>query len=126
MRPKTKPPLTAALVLALCALAVPTPSHAQGYSFLKYAPERYFQDSDWRLLQEAVQEALDTRADGESVQWANPATGSSGTVTALKADLSEPRKDCRAARVANRAPKAISESEHRFCRDEHGDWKVAD
>jgi surface antigen len=126
MRSTTESPLAPAFILALCTLAVPTPSYAQGYAFLKYAPERYFQDSDWQLMQEAVQEALDTRADGESVQWANQATGCSGTVTALKAVPSESGKDCRSARIANRAPKATSESEHRFCRDEGGDWKVAD
>ncbi len=126
MRSTRKLPFALGLLLSLCALAAATPSHAQGYSFLKYAPERYFQDRDWQLMQEAVQEALDTRADGESVHWANQATGCSGTVTALKADLSQPGKDCRAARIANRAPKATSDSEHRFCRDESGDWKVAD
>ena len=126
MRPTTKPLLTPLLALGLCALVAAAPIYAQGYSFLKYAPERYFQDGDWRLMQEAVQEALDTRADGESVQWANQATGCSGTVTALKAVPSESGKDCRSARIANRAPKATSESEHRFCRDEGGDWKVAD
>jgi surface antigen len=112
------------LVGALLAIAPTTPSHAQLYGFLKYSPVADLTEADLRLAQEALLEALDTRDDGETLEWVNPETGHAGSVTPLKARVAPPGRDCRDARVVNRTAKGTGETTYRLCRDSEGDWKV--
>lgn len=97
---------------------------AQVYGFLKHAPAASFTDVDWQMAEETVTEALDTRGDGETLEWSNPESGSSGAVTVTAASPPVPGKWCRQATVRNRSAKASGESTYRLCRDEEGHWKV--
>ncbi|NIR32395.1 MAG: hypothetical protein GWN84_24445 [Gammaproteobacteria bacterium] len=115
----------APLLVALALAAAAPTTLAQGLHFLKNSPVSYFDDEDWRLMQEAIREALDNNPDGEKVSWENPKTGHNGSVTPLNT-YQDFGTTCRRARLFNEAESASGASTFNFCKDTEEDrWKVA-
>ena len=92
-----------ACLLAM-ALAIPlAPAQAQNLHGLgKGTPAEAFNEEDNRLFGAASKKALDAAAVGETVTWANPATGSRGDLTVVKA-FAWKQNACREVRVRNEA-----------------------
>jgi surface antigen len=71
--------------LAAALLAGPVLCHASNLNFLKYTPITYMRDADRKALNNAAQKALETKQDGEPLEWSNAGTGNpvsiTGTVT---------------------------------------------
>ena len=59
-----------------------------------------FKDADWELLQQAAEEVLNEKPDGEQVNWSNPDTGNRGSIMAL-ATFSHEGRTCRRAAIRN-------------------------
>jgi surface antigen len=75
---------------------------AQNINFLTRGPVAHMNDADKAILREAVADALNNRADGESVEWTNPDTDHGGTI--MLVDTHEDYgTTCRSIRTRSRA-----------------------
>jgi hypothetical protein len=66
---------------------------------LEYSPIQYFTDEDWRLLEQAVDQALGDSRKGDKHTWNNPDSGNSGSVTNLGFSGEEGRECTRPGEV---------------------------
>lgn len=95
--------------------------HASNYNFLKdAAPIADFNKADIEMLKQTIQEALDTKKDGEKLAWKNEKTGNAGLVNPLQT-LDKENGECRHVRIVNRSKKNIAESKFKFCKQD-GNW----
>ena len=112
------------LCLTLFAAA---PVHAVNMQWLMYSPIRCYTDEDWKHYQAAVDQALNTGKDGETVEWQNPRTGAAGEVTVVKTLRAKSRNlHCRLLKLRHRLRNLKGETQHWFCKQENGDWLVTD
>ena len=113
----------AAAVLALCG-ALAGPAHAvRGYDNFSNTPLAKFSKEDSALMMTRVNQALTAEKDGETLEWKNPATPASGSVTAL-ARLTANGLSCRRLRIANAFGDLKAEGVYRFCEKPPGKWKL--
>lgn len=113
-----------AVMMVLVGLLAAVPSYAQGgHRALEDTPLSEFNEEDFALFENAHKEALENRADGESVPWNNPDSGASGTITPLKTDQIGGR-DCRLLRIVNRAGGRTGDSRFWYCKQPDGQWKI--
>jgi surface antigen len=72
-------------IAATALIAGSTAAFAQNLSFLNDTPISYMKQKDTQALNAAARKALDTKADGESMDWNNDGAGNPvpihGTVT---------------------------------------------
>ena len=105
------------------ALAVPC-LQAQNINFLSRGPVAHMDETDKAMLREAVGEALNNRADGDSVEWVNPDTEHGGTIT-----LVDTHEDygttCRSIRTRTQAAGRSGGGNYRLCKAEDDTWQFA-
>lgn len=107
-------------LLSVAASALP----AQNFNFLSKGPVAYLNEADEALLRAAFDEALDAKADGEMIEWSNPDSGHSGTITML--DTHEDYgTTCRTLRTFTRAAGREGGGDYRLCRAEDATWQFA-
>lgn len=112
------------VLMVLTGLFATAPSYAQGgYLGLKDTPISEFSEEDLSLFGKAHSEALEDRADGDTVSWKNPDTGASGTITPLKTDRIDGR-ECRLLRIINSAGGRTGDSRFWYCKQPDGLWKI--
>jgi surface antigen len=111
------------VVLVLAAGAIPAavgavnvPILMGNLDFLKDAPGAYFSKADMALFRKTAETALNEAKDGETRQWANADTGSSGDVTVVRT-LPASDTQCRELRVTNRAAGRTHTERGVFCYD---------
>ena len=97
---------------------------AAGVGWLSDAPIRYFSDKDTELMKNAVQKALGNNDDGVKLEWENAETGAKGSITPVDKKIID-GLSCRDAEVFNSAGGRIANSVFTFCRQEDGEWKLA-
>jgi surface antigen len=97
---------------------------AQNINFLNRGPIAQMNDADKAILREAIADALNNRADGESVEWVNPDTESGGTIT-----LVDTHEDygttCRSVRTRSRAAGRSGGGDYRLCKAKDDTWQFA-
>ena len=111
------------LIVAVVLLFVHGAAVAVNLRWLENSAVRYFSDEDWRLANGAADEALESRSDGEAVEWHNPKTGNSGRAVALRS-LERAGNPCRELAVENRAKGMAGRSVFLFCQQPAGEWKI--
>ena len=129
MLPSSSPRATStrrAAALALAALIGLVPAAAQavrGYDNFNATPLAKFSKEDAAMMMARVDEALKAEKDGQTLEWKNPATPASGSVTPL-ARFSADGLACRRLRVANAYGDLRAEGVYRFCEKPAGKWKL--
>lgn len=118
---------TRAWLIAM-ALSMPAaPSFANNLSFLKDTPITYMTPADKAALNRAAQKALDTKQDGESLDWNNSGTGSSVEITGTVTPRTTAKNGdtvCRSVTLIALAKGQKQEWTPTACRKGNGDWKV--
>ncbi|MGF6810139.1 surface antigen [Paraburkholderia sp. Clong3] len=113
--------------LAAALLAAPVLCHASNLNFLKDTPVTYMRDADRKALNNAAQKALDTKKDGESLEWSNAGTGNpvsiTGTVTP-RDTTKEGDRTCRTATLVAVAKGQTQSWTPVACKTGNGVWKV--
>lgn len=111
------------MILAACLLAYSGPGYALvGNSF--FATEILTKE-DLEIRKAKGLELLENGKEGDSVEWSNPATKSSGTIT-LGESFNYKGSDCRRVELVN-IPKGIKEQQvwirHSLCKVPGQGWK---
>ncbi|MGF6674173.1 RT0821/Lpp0805 family surface protein [Paraburkholderia tuberum] len=113
--------------LAAALLAGPVLCHASNLNFLKDTPITYMRDADRKALNNAAQKALDTKKDGESLEWSNAGTGNpvsiTGTVTP-RDTTKDGDRTCRTATLVAVAKGQTQSWTPVACKTGNGPWKV--
>jgi surface antigen len=109
----------------LAALAVlPQLVFAQNIEFLHRGPIAYMNEVDKEILSQTLQVALNESADGESLRWSNPDSGSEGTIEVL--DTHEDYgTTCRTVRTHSTASGREGGGVYRLCRADDDSWQFA-
>ncbi|MBA2960919.1 hypothetical protein [Ramlibacter pinisoli] len=101
----------------LAGLGVACPlAWSQGVRSAQDTPLAMFDDEDIRLMQGAIQQALDS---GQRVEWRNDKTRSRGTATPSPAAT----ENCRNLAVENRHKSKVGNMKYQFCKVD-GTWKA--
>jgi surface antigen len=109
--------------IALLALAAPGVM-AQNINFLNRGPIAHMDDTDKAILRQAIADALNNHADGESIEWVNPDTDHGGTITLL--DTHEDYgTTCRSIRTRSRAAGRSGGGNYRLCKADDDTWQFA-
>lgn len=100
----------------------PSPTHAGftlvgNLNFLRDAPATRFNEADLALFRKTTMTALSDAQDGESRQWSNADTGSSGDITVLRTLPAQNDNKCRELRITNRAAGRSHTENAVFCYD---------
>lgn len=104
-----------------------TLSHASNLNFLRNTPITYMRAADRQALNSAAQVTLDTKKDGESLNWSNAGTGNpvsiSGTVTP-QSTTKEGDKTCRTVTLVANAKGQTQSWTPTACKQGSGPWKI--
>ncbi|MBC8746268.1 MULTISPECIES: RT0821/Lpp0805 family surface protein [Paraburkholderia] len=113
--------------LAAALLAGPVLCHASNLNFLKDTPITYMRDADRKALNNVAQKALDTKKDGESIEWSNAGTGNpvsiTGTVTP-RDTTQDGDRTCRTVTLVAVAKGQTQSWTPVACKTGNGLWKV--
>ena len=113
-----------ALTILATLVASPQLASAQNIEFLHRGPIAYMNDIDKEILSKTLQTALDETADGESLRWSNPDSGSEGTIEVL--DTHEDYgTTCRTVRSHSKASGREGGGVYRLCRADDDSWQFA-
>jgi surface antigen len=106
-------------------LAAPAPALATNLiPLLRDTPAELFTAGDYELFDAALKQALaEVRQDGV-VQWDNPETRASGSVTVVR-EHQRDGSDCKRLRVDNHANGRKGVTTFDFCRQADGRWVLA-
>ncbi|MDZ7651767.1 MAG: RT0821/Lpp0805 family surface protein [Burkholderiaceae bacterium] len=110
------------VALAATALVALAPVQAAGLGFMAKGPMARFNDADMKLLNDAIAQARSAKDAGTAVEWANDKTGSSGSVTPVRA-FEEGGLACRDLRVVNRHKQLESAGVYAMCQRKDGTWQ---
>lgn len=109
--------------ILLLALVIPV-AQAQNINFFTRGPIARMDETDKAILREAVADALNNHADGETVEWKNPGTEHGGTIT-----LVDTHEDygttCRTVRSRTQAGGQTGGGNFRLCKAVDGTWQFA-
>ncbi|PRX30944.1 outer membrane surface antigen [Paraburkholderia sp. BL18I3N2] len=112
---------------AAVLLAGATFSHAANLNFLKDTPVSFMKDADRKALNDAAQTALETKKDGESMEWNNMGTGNSvsirGTVTPHDTSK-EGDRTCRTTTLVAIAKGQTQSWTPTVCKQGSGPWTI--
>jgi surface antigen len=78
-----------------------------------------FNDEDVRLMQQAMDTALDSTDDGKKVEWKNDKTESRGAVSPSAGS----KEGCRVLRIENWHGESVDRAKFQFCKVD-GKWKA--
>jgi surface antigen len=114
-------------IVGAALLVCATFGQATNLNFLKDTPVSYMKDADRKALNQAAQVALETRKDGESLEWSNAGTGNSvsitGTVTP-QTTTKEGDRTCRTATLVAMAKGQTQSWTPKVCKQGSGPWKI--
>jgi hypothetical protein len=79
-----------------------------------------FNDEDVRLMQQAIDTALESTDDGKKVEWKNDKTESRGAVSPSAGN----RGGCRLLQLENWHKESVDRSKFQFCKVD-GKWKIS-
>jgi hypothetical protein len=113
------------LYTGLIALLLLSAQQASAFNlrWLEDTPAQSFNDEDWRLLQQTVEQALNRSDKGDRLTWKNPESGNSGSVSNMGA-ADQDGRHCIRLGIYNETEKLSGSSVARFCRQEDGSWKM--
>lgn len=111
------------LAFLLVFSLLPVCAFALNMLFLEDAPAAKFDDLDWKLLTQTVDEALENTPKGEVLHWENPETGHLGSVTMMGSKKSA-GQPCKVLKVYSEAATIKGESIIMFCKQQDGEWKI--
>ncbi|SAK63556.1 hypothetical protein AWB79_03020 [Caballeronia hypogeia] len=115
------------LTLAASALVVSAQAQAANLGFLNNTPITYMKQRDLQALNDAAQKALNTKQDGESLDWDNKGTGNTvpinGTVTPQSSFESDGLK-CRKVELVAHAKGQTQTWMPTACKQSDGKWKL--
>ncbi|CAB3787768.1 hypothetical protein LMG28688_02536 [Paraburkholderia caffeinitolerans] len=118
--------LAAALGALLLALASPPAWSAPG-GFLESTPMSQLDKNDIAALNSTVSVVLNTKDDGESIQWSRPATADRAEVSATITPEGTSIKNGRTCRfvavTVNAGPHAVK-LRPQFCRTTQAEWEL--
>jgi surface antigen len=114
--------------MAVCAsLLGATPAYSGNWSFLEDTPISYMNPRDRAALNQAAQTALDTRNDGESLDWSNSGTGNTvlinGTVTP-RSTVKTGDQVCRTITLVANAKGQTQSWTPTACKKGNGAWAI--
>lgn len=110
------------LPVFVAAWLIASPAIAFNTMFMRDSAISNMTDAEFELMTSTVYQALDDAADGDSVEWGDPAAAH-GTVKPL-APFDYQGYHCRAARLNNYAGGDHAVSTLEFCRNAAGEWKI--
>jgi surface antigen len=100
-------------------------AHAANLGFLNNTPMSFMNQADYASLQNAVRDAVEHKADGESTTWSNEGTRNSvrinSTITPSNTQK-EGNKTCRDSEVVINAKGQSMTLRPHFCRVGDGAW----
>lgn len=100
-------------------------AHAANLGFLNNTPMSFMNQADYNSLQDAVRDAVEHKADGESTTWSNEGSRNStrinSTITPSNTQK-EGDKTCRDTEVAITAKGQSMTLHPHFCRKGQGAW----
>jgi len=114
--------LTALLTLLIAVHYAPATATVRNQ--MSDMPLEEFSDEDRTLFRTSLKDALEHKPDGATLDWNNPKTESSGSVTPIST-FEESGMTCRTARIINRVAEKANETTFVFCRVSDGSWKIA-
>ncbi len=109
------------------ALACALPATAANLGFLNNTPMSYMTQRDIDSVKQEVIVALNTKKDGEAMQWSNQGSGNGVAVDAtLTPDgtATEGERTCRSVAVALNAKGQSMNLHPKFCRTGNGQWQL--
>ena len=112
--------------LTFCISIALTTGNAVGQNigFLSKGPIAYLTDADRALLKSTLLEALDNKADGETIKWSSPDSDSGGAI-----QMRETHEDygttCRSIKTETKASDLSGGGIYRLCKSEDGSWRFA-
>jgi surface antigen len=112
---------------SVALLAAANASFANNLSFLKDTPITYMTPSDKAALNRAAQKALDTKQDGESLDWNNNGSGNNVKITGTVTPLTTAKNGdevCRSITLVAIAKGQEQKWTPTACKKGGGDWKV--
>lgn len=111
------------LGIILLLLSIPGILAASNWQWMRDTAVRSFDEQDWALLENTVQQMLDQGADGDSQEWQNPETGNAGSVQVLDTrDTDE--GICRNVLITNTAKQKAGATRLIYCRQADSSWKI--
>jgi surface antigen len=115
------------VIAAAALVAVSAPAGAANLGFLNNTPITYMKQRDMQALNDAAQVALNTKQDGESLDWNNKGTGNTvpinGTVTPQSTFDSGGLK-CRKVTLVAEAKGQTQTWTPVACKQADGKWKL--
>lgn len=113
--------------IACVLLAGPICAQAANLGFLKHTPISYMKQRDIQLLNNAARTALDTKEDGQSLDWSNAGAGNpvsiKGTITPTSTNKSGERT-CRAMTIVAVAKGQTQSWSPKVCKQGNGKWEL--
>jgi len=96
---------------------------ASNWQWLRNSSLGNLDESDWAAMSQALKDALDTAADGESRHWSNPASGRQGDVMILNT-LDDSEIPCRQVRFSPDGDTGEIGRPLTFCKNAGKGWLV--
>ena len=112
-------------LLAFIVLLTLSLSTAQGsnWQWLRNTGLQSLSDTDWEILSNTLNSALDSAANGETRHWKNPETKNQGSIEIL--DSPSPQDgQCRRVQITTEVDKKRIGESLTFCRDAEGRWPI--
>ncbi|HDK37490.1 MAG TPA: hypothetical protein ENG92_00525 [Thiolapillus brandeum] len=107
------------LLLALCT----STAHTSNWQWLRNTGLESLTDTDWKIFNQTLDNALNTASDGEIRHWKNPDSGNHGSVELLSSALSMD-KECRKVRLVTETTKKEEGRPLTFCKNQEGKWLI--
>ena len=99
-------------------------SQASNWQWLRNTGLESLSEADWNILFSTLDSALDTAADGESLNWHNPESGNNGQIQLIDTPPAEERR-CRRVRITTEATGTPDAEPLTFCKNPEGHWLIA-
>jgi len=112
-----------AIATVLCMASASNAWSSPELRWLNNSPVRHFTDADWQMAKAAMRDALESSADGDTVSWENPETGTHGSVTPQTTETRN-GMTCRQAKISNHARHLDGGGTFLFCRRADGSWGI--
>lgn len=110
-------------LVGACAAALSAPLLAANLWFARDMPISRMNDADRSIMSAAIEETLESVADGDTRDWSNPETGSGGTLRPLSSSEQDGNR-CRRLEVSNQARGLTGRSVLDYCRQADGGWRL--
>lgn len=114
----------ASSILLILGCFTVMPAAAFNYGFIEETPTTRFTREDNRIFNETMNDTLNNAADGETRTWSNPKTRASGEITPIKS-FDRDGLACRTARIRNIARGRTGDNTFNFCKQQTGEWQLA-